>query len=158
MKKKIFLSFMCLLSVTLLLSGCGKKNENLDMDLDKVIDKVYEGISSDEMPMVNTTEVTKDNVTYYLGTDKIDYKEAYASEPLMSSIAYSVVVVRLNDGADVNEAKQLIKDNVDPRKWFCVDAEIVTVDNIGDTIMLIMMDELNEDLATKIRDNFLNLK
>lgn len=158
MKKKIFLSFMCLLSVTLLLSGCGKKNENLDMDLDKVIDKVYEGIGTDEMPSVVTTEVTKDNVTYYLGTDKVDYKEAYASEPMMSSIAYSVVVVRLNDGANVEEAKQLIKDNVDPRKWFCVDAEIVTVDNIGDTIMLIMMDELNEDLATKIRDNFLNLK
>lgn len=158
MKKKVFLSFMCLLSVALLLSGCGKKSKNLDMKLEDVIDKVYEGIGTDEMPSVITTKVTSDNVTYYLGTDKVDYKEAYASEPMMSSIAYSVVVVKLNEGADVEEAKKLIKDNINPRKWFCVDAEIVTVDNIGDTVILIMMDELNEELATRVRNNFLNLK
>lgn len=157
--KRIFKFGSLVLLMVLTLTGCGSKKTNLTYSASEIIDKVYEGINADEMPRsLETTEVTSDAVTYYIGTDKVDYKEIYASEPMMSSVAYSVVVVKLNEGADVEEAKKLIKDNVDPRKWICVDAEIVTVDNVGDTIILIMMDEQNEELAKKIQNNFKNLK
>lgn len=157
--KRIFKFGSLVLLMVLTLTGCGSKKTNLTYSASEIIDKVYEGINADEMPRsLETTEVTSDAVAYYIGTDKVDYKEIYASEPMMSSVAYSVVVVKLNEGADVEEAKKLIKDNVDPRKWICVDAEIVTVDNVGDTIILIMMDEQNEELAKKIQNNFKNLK
>lgn len=154
MKKKIFLSIMCLLSVTLLVSGCGKKEANLTYTPTEVVEKVYAGLEND-LPMLATIEIDDENLSYYLGVESLDYKEAVASEPMMGSIAHSVVVVRMNEGADIEKAKQEIKDNVDPRKWICVEAESVIVENKGDVIILIMS---SSEKAEKIKTNFNNLK
>lgn len=154
MKKKIFLSIMCLLSVTLLFSGCGKKEGNLSYTPTEVIEKVYAGLEND-LPMLATTEINDENLSYYLGVESLDYKEAVASEPMMGSIAHSIVVVRMNEGADIEKAKQEIKDNVDPRKWICVEAESVFVESKGDVIILIMS---SNEKAEKIKTNFNNLK
>lgn len=154
MKKKIFLSVMCLLSVTLLLSGCGKKEANLTYTPTEIVEKVYAGLEND-LPMLATTEINDENLSYYLGVESLDYKEAVASEPMMGSIAHSIVVVRMNEGADIEKAKQEIKDNVDPRKWICVEAESVFVESKGDVIILIMS---SNEKAEKIKTNFNNLK
>ncbi|UKI28961.1 MAG: hypothetical protein L6V78_00885 [Clostridium sp.] len=84
------------------------------------------------------------------------YKEALASERAMSSIAHSVVLVRLEDAKDADKAMKEIKEKVDPRKWVCVGVadENVLVVNRGDIVMLVMDDEL----AQTIKDNFLNLE
>lgn len=154
MKKKIFLSVMCLLSVTLLLSGCGKKEANLTYTPTEIVEKVYAGLEND-LPMLATTEINDENLSYYLGVESLDYKEAVASEPMIGSIAHSIVVVRMNEGADIEKAKQEIKDNVDPRKWICVEAESVFVESKGDVIILIMS---SNEKAEKIKTNFNNLK
>lgn len=154
MKKKIFLSIMCLLSVTLFLSGCGKKETNLTYTPTEVIEKIYAGLEND-LPMLATIEINDENLSYYLGVESLDYKEAVASEPMMGSIAHSVVVVRMNEGADIEKAKQEIKNNVDPRKWICVEAESVIVESKGDVIILIMS---SSEKAEKIKTNFNNLK
>ena len=154
MKKKIFLSVMCLLSVTLLLSGCGKKEANLTYTPTEIVEKVYAGLEND-LPMLATTEIDDENLSYYLGVESLDYKEAVASEPMIGSIAHSIVVVRMNEGADIEKAKQDIKDNVDPRKWVCVEAESVFVESKGDVIILIMS---SNEKAEKIKTNFNNLK
>ena len=154
MKKKIFLSVMCLLSVTLLLSGCGKKEANLTYTPTEIVEKVYAGLEND-LPMLATTDSDDENVSYYLGVESLDYKEAVASEPMIGSIAHSIVVVRMNEGADIEKAKQDIKDNVDPRKWVCVEAESVFVESKGDVIILIMS---SNEKAEKIKTNFNNLK
>ena len=154
MKKKIFLSVMCLLSVTLLLSGCGKKEANLTYTPTEIVEKVYAGLEND-LPMLATTEIDDENLSYYLGVESLDYKEAVASEPMIGSIAHSIVVVRMNEGADIEKAKQEIKNNVDPRKWICVEAESVFVESKGDVIILIMS---SNEKAEKIKTNFNNLK
>jgi len=49
--------------------------------------------------MLMNTEVNEENVEYFLGTKDIEYEEALASEPGIGSIAHSVVLVRVKDGA-----------------------------------------------------------
>lgn len=158
---KKFIQLGCLLlTMGIVLTGCGSsKQTNLSYKASEVLDKIYEGVSTEKIPVsLATHEVSDDMVSYTIGTDKIDYKEIYESGPMAGSTAYSVVVVKLNEGQDVEEAKKLIKENVNPRKWICVTADIVTVDNVGDTILLIMMDQEREDLAKALQQNFLNLK
>jgi len=103
------------------------------------------------------TENLDDLIVYTIGTKDIEYKEIYESRPMMGSIAYSVVLVRMEEGADVEAAKTAIKENVDPRKWFCVwvEPEDVIVKSKGDLIILIMVE--NETLRTKIEKGFDNL-
>ena len=120
--------------------GCGKEKEkNVEGTLEEIMTKVYADLPEEQRPMMLTNvEVTDENVEYYLGTSDIDYKEALASESAVGSIPHSVVLVRVNEGADVEAIKNKIKDSVDPRKWICVEAENVIVKSKGDLIILIM--------------------
>lgn len=131
----------------LLLTGCGEKKEkNIDGDLSSIMNKIYAGVDA-EMPMLAQTELNEENIEYYLGTSDIDYKEGLASEPMMSSIAHSVVLVRMNEGADIEKAKTKIKESVNPRKWICVEVaeDDVIVDSRGDMIILIMVNDYSKD-------------
>ena len=104
-----------------------------------------------------TEEDLKNQIIYTIGTDEIDYKEIYESRPKIGSIAYSVVLVRMEEGADVEAAKEKILETVNPRKWYCVgiEKEEVIVKNKGDLIILIMVE--NETLREKIEEGFDNL-
>ena len=73
---------------------------------------------------------------------------------MMSSIAYQCVVLRVREDQDVEQAKQLLEQNADPRKWVCVEAESVTVENVGDVILFIMADQ---DVADAAKEAFLAL-
>jgi len=118
----------------------------LNGELKDIIEKIY-SISEVKLPKTRLTEVTAENSKYFLGTDNIEYVEALASEPLMSSTAHSLVLLRVKDGADINKIKTDIKENVDPRKWICVgvDPEKVIVDNI-DNLIILIMDNQSEEL------------
>ena len=151
MKKIITLTLLVITSLVIL-SGC-QKEENIELSMNEVVDKLYVGLE-DNMPMVGSTEITKDNMKSYIGIDNLDIKEGVASEALIGSIAHSVVVLRVNDKVDVEEAKNEIKENANPRKWVCVEAEKVIVKSKGDVIILIMS---NNELAPKIESNFDNL-
>ena len=144
-----------LIALCALLVGCSNK-KGLDGSLDDIMKEVYAGIPSDDLPSLITNKVTSENLSYYLGDVTFEYKEALASEPLMSSIAHSVVLVRLEDAKDADKAMKEIKEKVNPRKWVCVEVaeENVLVANRGDVIMLVMDDEL----AQTIKDNFLNIE
>lgn len=130
-------------------------NENVEGSLSSIMKKLYEGIPEDDIPYVDNTNVTADNIEYYLGTSDIDYSEGLASEPLMSSVAHSVVLLRLNNASDAEAVKQKIEENVDPAKWVCVqvDRQNVKVASKGNLVVLIMDDEI----ADKILENFNNL-
>ena len=100
-------------------------------------------------------EITEENIEYHLGSKAITYKEAIASEPVMSTSAYSLCLVRVEEGADIESIMSEIKDNVDPMKWVCVgvDPANIFVDHVGDVIILIMSDEQGD----KLMDSFLAL-
>ena len=116
------------------------------------MNRIYEQIPEDQRPMMlMNIEIDSENAESFLGTSDLDYKEAIASEPAVSSIAYSVVLVRMNEGADIEAAKTKIKDSVDPRKWICVEAETVKVVNRGDVILLIMA---SADNAKNVEEAF----
>ena len=157
-KKLLLLLLVCL--GILPLTACG--NKNVEGTLEEIMTKIYEDIPTDEMPMlgnINVLEEASDNIEYYIGkkAKEIEYKEIYASEPMMSSIPYSVVLVRMEAGADIEKAKTEIKDNVDPRKWMCVEVpkEDIIVKNKGDLIILIMV--ADENTRNKIEEGFDNL-
>lgn len=153
--KKVILVIM-IFSVILLFTGCG--NKNVEGTLDELMDKVYKDIPESSRPMyLENTKVDSENIEYYLGTSDIEYEEALASESGIGSIAYSVVLLRVKDGADVEKVKESIKENVDPRKWICVgvEDEDVIVKNKGDLVILIMVED--EDMRSKLEKGFDNL-
>lgn len=152
MIKKIILG--CLACVTLFsLTGCGEKQ--VEGTLEEIMTKVYADVPEDERPMMLTnTEVTEENVENYLGTKDIEYEEALASESAVGSIAHSVVLVRMKDEADVEEAKKKIEESANPRKWICVEADDVVVKNKGNLIILIMS---SSNYTQKIENSFDNL-
>ncbi len=152
MIKKIILG--CLACVTLFsLTGCGEKQ--VEGTLEEIMTKVYADVPEDERPMMLTNfEVTEENVENYLGTKDIEYEEALASESAVGSIAHSVVLVRMKDGANIEEAKKKIEENANPRKWICVEADDVVVKNKGNLIILIMS---SSNYIEKIENSFDNL-
>lgn len=128
------------------------KQPNVEGSLEEIMAKLYDGIPEDELPMLENTQVTPENIEYYLGTSDIEYTEALASEPLMSSIAHSVVLVRVDDKANVNDIKDKIRNSINPRKWICVAVEDkdVKVESKGNLVVLIMVN----DQSDKILENF----
>ncbi len=151
----ITVAILVVLGVIFLLPKNSQTNGNIEGNLEDIMSKLYEGIPENELPSSLTTFPMTENVEYYLGTSDIDFAEAVVSEPMMSSIAHSIVLVRLNDGANTEETMQKIKENVNPRKWICVgvEDENVRVLNRGNVILLIMTDN-NTDI---IENNFKNL-
>jgi len=147
MKKIKLLSIVVvLLGGLFLLSGCGQKEltGSLEEIMNDLNEYVFKGYGDDEKPMLmnmDVLEMAPDNIEYYIGTTDIEYEEIYASEPMMGSQAYSVVLVKMKDGSDIEAAKQKILDTVNPRKWVCVEVpkEDVIVKNRGNVIILIMV-------------------
>lgn len=157
--KKIVL--MAIMGVMLIFgTGCSQagaetssENPVLKEELSVIMETIYEK-SGIELPSLANTELTEENEAYYIGTNDVTYTEALASEPMMSSIAHSVVLLRVEEGSDIEKVKETIKTKVDPRKWICVgvEAEDVIVDNIGNLVILIMIDE-----SALLHDAFLTL-
>lgn len=156
MKKLLYV--FCAIALCLTLVGCGTskatEEKNIEGTLPEIMEKLYEGISEDEMPMfVENIELDSDNFEYYAFAD-VKYKEAIASESMTGATPHSVVLIRLEDKNDAESAVESIKENANPRKWICVEAENTYVLSNGDLVVLIMSDEL----APRIKENFENLK
>ena len=151
--KKV-LSLLLVFIGILFLAGCGKTEKNVEGSLSDLMTKVYDGagVSNEDM---ETVELNSENTPFYLGDVSFSFKEGLASEPIMSSVAHSVVLIRLNSASDAEKAKKEIKEKVDPNKWVCVsvDEENVYVESIGDLVILAMDNQNGE----KLKDSFLNL-
>ena len=117
-----------------------------DADLSKIVDAIYEKV--DPGYSVGTVGVDlKDDyrLGFYTGLkDGSVLTAAVASEPMISSQAFSLVVARVADGKD---AKQVAKDmlaGVNPAKWVCVSADDMTAAVSGNIVMLIMVNEYDD--------------
>jgi len=161
-KIKKLLALLLVCTTLTCLTACGEKSVEGELSeiMDNIYTDVFAGLADDEKPNlmnINVLEEAPDNIEYYIGTKEIDYEEIYASEPMMSSIAYSVVLVRMKDGANIEDAKTKIKETVNPRKWMCVEVpeEDVIVKNKGNLIILIMV--ADETTRNNIEQGFDNL-
>lgn len=163
MKKLLTILLTVLLSLGLV--ACGNSNtstsSNVEGTLPEIMEKLYAGIGADNLPMLMQMEVNEENFAFVLGVEEFTlegYKEALVSEPMIGSIAHSVILVRMEDGADVEAAKTTLLENINPRKWVCVGVEKdqVIVDSIGDLIMVVVVEDTNT--AEAIKANFESLK
>lgn len=110
-----------------------------DVSLEEIANTLYTGIPQDEMPMVAGMPIEDaESFTYYAFIPYIEGAECYVSEPMIGSIAHSVVLLKLPEGTDVETVKADIEANADPRKWVCVEAEKVTVVSHDNVVMLVM--------------------
>lgn len=166
--KKLLLVIMALAAV-LCFTACetddtgqiGDKTEKLDGSLEEIMEKIYETADVDEnfREFVKTSlyndVVTAKRAEYYLGKADLEFEEALASEPVMQPGAYSLVLVRVKEGADIEQLKNDIRENINPMKWICVGVqeENIIVDSIGDVVFLVMSD----DQAKPLHEAFLAL-
>jgi len=123
--------------------------------LETIMESVYSRIKEKPMMLANTA-ITEENSKNFLGISLPKGAEALASEPMIGSIAHSVVLLRAPEGTNIESLKKEIKEKVDPRKWVCVgvDREEVIVDNIGNLVIMI----IDGQNATEVHEGFLNLK
>ena len=163
MKKWIAL----LLAVTMALSvtACGKKNEEpqnstgateqtgqtaqktpltgtMEENVNKIMEQNPAQFMGGQMPvdMQDTTEDGLWALKSFTGLDSADsITDIAVYEPMTGSQAFSLVMVRVAEGADAQEVAQQMKDNIDPRKWICVGADEVMAAGYGDAVMFIML-------------------
>lgn len=106
-----------------------------------------------EKPMLQNVKINPEDTEYYLGVKDLQFEEALASEAMITSMAHSVCLIRVADGTDIEQMKKDIKENVNSFKWICVgvEKENVIVDNVGNTIILILDNQNRQQL----HENFL---
>lgn len=117
--------------------------------LPEIIDRLYDTVDVDDEQRdflknsVGTVEIPKDQSAYYFGVENLDFEEAVASEPFINAIAFSVCLMRVKDGTDIDELKAEIRRSANPDKWICVDVNPndVRVESVGDLVLLIMADD-----------------
>jgi len=80
--------------------------------------------------------------------------EAAAYEPMMGSIAFSMVMVRVAPDAGSKTVAEAMKAGIDQRKWICVEADDLLVCGYGDVVMLIMVSSDSGMTAQSFVDAF----
>ena len=126
--------------------------QNVD-EMMSFIDKIYVGLelfpslTSTEMPLTDI-----DMLTYETGitsTDKID--NVVVSMPMMSSQAYSLVIVKVKDKNDADSVAKEMSENINPNKWVCVSAEKIYATSSGNIAFLVMT---NTEMAESVYESF----
>ena len=159
-QKKFFIIGLILLAVIsfiifILVSGSGKKgNVETPKNVNDIINTINKN-NKNVLPELETLKVdikNIDEVTSYTGLKTNDGIESIVvSEPLITSQAYSVAIVKVKDNADVEKIKQEMLDNIDMRRWICVSAEQLYITNSGNVIFSVMADK---DIAKAVYNDF----
>lgn len=149
-KQNIFIIGLLLLAVIsfiifILVSGSGNKGSvETPKDINDIINTINKN-NKNVLPELETMKVdikNIDEVTSYTGLKTNDDIESIVvSEPLITSQAYSVAIVKVKDNADVEKIKQEMLDNIDMRRWICVSAEQLYITNSGNVIFSVMADK-----------------
>lgn len=122
-----------------------------DAALCEILDAIY----AESDPLYGSLEtigvdvVGAARLSYYTGlSDGSVFDAVIASEPMMSSQAYSMVIARVAEGQDAAAVARDILNNIDTRKWFCVSADDKAACVAGDIIMFVMVDEYNTEISS----------
>ena len=165
---KKFLSVVLVLTMVLSMAACGgKKAEETEPALsvagtmEELLNKTIEQRPVEFMGGVIPVDLTDSSedglwaLKSYTGLDDASQiSEAAAFEPMMGSMAFSMVMVRLADGADSKTVAEAMKSGIDTRKWICVEADDLKVAGFGDVVMLIMVNSDSGMTAQSFVDAF----
>ena len=164
--------FICLclaLTMALSLAACGKKAPaettapaaSVEGTMEELANKIIDSRpvefsgGSIVIDLADTSEDGQWIVKSYTGLEDASVlTDAAAYEPMMSSIAFSLVTVRVAPGADSKAVAESMKSGVDPRKWICVEADDLLVAGCGDVVMLIMVSTTGGMTAQSFVDAF----
>ena len=116
-----------------------------DNSMKTLISAIYENHAPIEL-MLDTlpneyfpVESIMESITYYTGlADGSKIAEIAISEPMMGQ-AYSLVAVKVANADDAAAVAQEMYDNIDQRKWICVEADTKVAAYIGDTVIFFMV-------------------
>lgn len=159
-------------SLSIVEAGEGKKITP-DSSVNDILAKVYYGVKDvypqglmsmnfevkDGKYLVMGEEMPAEEFIAYLASfigadaENIGVAEAVVCEPMMSSKAHSVAVIRVTEGTDIEAAKKEIKEKVNPAKWICVNVNPlnVRVESIGNLILLAMDNTCVDELVSNFR-------
>lgn len=125
-----------------------KSNEGTTIETASQMKEMFKSIYNklgDELSDLETQKIDVSDasmVKAYTGLQSNENVETIVvSEPSMSSQAYSAVAVKVKAGANVENMKQEMLDNIDMAKWICVSASNLYITNSGNTIFMVMSDE-----------------
>lgn len=164
MFKKVLIT-LSLTALSVFLISCGKTGDEetsskLVAPLSEIMGSIYENADlsqdfRDSMENFDSGEIPAESAEYMIGTAEVEYTESFYSMPLINAVPYQCILLRLPEGADIEAAKQTIADHADPRKWVCVEAESVIVENVGDVVLFVMGDS---QTANALQTAFLALE
>ena len=126
-------------------------------DMQNMINTIYEGVEAELPPTLNTQVVDISNVDIlksYTGLSSNENIDAVVvSEPMIGSQAYSLVLVKVKDGQDANDIAKEMSENIDTRKWICVEAEKLYATSQDNLAVLIMAsDEWATPVSNRIKE------
>ena len=120
-----------------------EETEAVEMtELEKFVESIYANHAEIDLPLMSMTQdlTNLDALTYNTGlTSAEKIAELVVSEPMMGQ-AYSLVVAKVAEGASAAELAQEIFDNVNQRKWICVEADTKVAAYTEDTVLFFMVD------------------
>lgn len=124
-------------------------------DMGNLIDKLYVGLE-DKLPnTLTSSELDISNpelIETYTGLENLEGIESIVvSEPMISSQAYSLILVKTDTNERADEIAKLMAENVNTSKWICVTAEKVYSTSSGNIAFLIMS---SEEWAKPVYENF----
>ena len=166
--KKLICALLAL-SLMIAMTACGGSKPaettapaaNVEGTMEELLNKVIEQRPVEfaggvyPIDLTDTSEDGKWMVKSFTGLeDASQLKEAAAYEPMIGSIPFSMVMVRVAEGADAKAVAEAMKSGVDPRKWICVEADDVKVAGCGDVVMLIMVSTSGDLTAQSFVDAF----
>ena len=166
---KKFVAIVLALSLMLSLAACGGKKTQeteaaaltVEGTMEELLNKTIEQRPVEFMGGVIPVDLTDSSedglwaLKSYTGLDDASkITEAAAFEPMMGSMAFSMVLVRTVDGADSKAVAESMKSGIDTRKWICVEADDLKVAGFGDVVMLIMVNSDSGMTAQSFVDAF----
>ena len=121
------------------------------MKLDEIITKIYEKVPLDLSLVSDYIDISDENaLKYNTGlTDSSKISEVCVSEPMIGSIPYSLVLVKVKNASDASDIASQMKSGINQRKWVCVEADDLAVTYSGDVVLLFMVgSEYNDDVKS----------
>lgn len=170
--KKFLSVFLALTMMVTLLSACGQNKPaetqattapaaTVEGTLEELLNQVVAERPVEFMGGVTTLDLTDTSedgqwmLKNCTGLDSADQiTEAAVFEPMMGSIAFSMVMARVAPGEDAKSVAEAMKSGVDPRKWICVEADDLLVTGYADVVMLVMVSTTGDMTAQSFVDAF----
>ena len=154
MKKVIIAIVAVAMLLSLVACGGNKKPaettvptpSELTGSLEEIIKAIYKGVPENEHAKsyldgyMMTMEVTEDMVEFFYGCT-FEYERAVVTEYMMAPPAFSLSVIKLPEGADVEATVALLKEKIDPMRWVCVGVDHVEVVSFFNHVAVFMMTE-----------------